>query len=369
MGQPTIKDVKLLIQAGINPKTGLPIKWGGIGKQTNPQLKVDTVRFLRVIDEQRAINRYKWYNLPASISSQELERLLYYKGQLAFFYFKEIEEFMFMPYALDGTIDFYGRFNTIHPVPMTSGGTETEKKLFAKQQSVLSLKHLKVQKDMILYEDEITEDLLDNSAVILRDYTNQLGQEQTPRYLLNDELITAMAECVPLMRTSMILSTGVTGLRVPDDDSYHDAEVAGTLMYEAAMNGNPYVPITQKQEFQELSFKSALKAQEFMLAMQSLDNLLLAGYGIENGGLFEKKAHMLDQEAAINNAPVGMVFQDGLAQRQNFCNIVNSIWGLGIWCEASEAAMSFDANGDGMPLDDDPQGSQSGASGSEGGDE
>lgn len=362
-GVPTIKDVQLLVRAGINPVTGLPIKFGKIGKQTNPKLKVDVNRYLRIIDEQRAVNRYTWYNLPAELSSQELERLLYYKGQIAFFYFKEIDQFVFMPYALDGTIDFYGRYNTIHPVPMTSGTTEDEKAQYKSQAEILSMKKLKVRKDLVLYADEITEELLENSAVILRDYINQLPQEQTPRYIVNDELISAMAECIPFMRTSMIISTGVMGMRVPDDDSYHDAEVAGQLMYEAAVNGNPYIPMTAKQEFQELCAKSALKAQEFMLAMQSLDNLLLAGYGIENGGLFEKKAHILNQEASINNAPVGLVYQDGLTLRQNFCNIVNSIWGLGIWCMPSEAAMSYDMNGDGMPVDNDPEGSQSGATG------
>ena len=28
------------------------------------------------------LNRFQWYNLPLDISSQELERLLYYRGQL-----------------------------------------------------------------------------------------------------------------------------------------------------------------------------------------------------------------------------------------------------------------------------------------------
>ena len=28
--------------------------------------------------------------------------------------------------------------------------------------------------------------------------------------------------------------------------------------------------------------------------------------------------------------------QDGLEIRQHFCNIVNSIWGLGIWVEANQ---------------------------------
>ena len=43
------------------------------------------------------------------------------------------------------------------------------------------------------------------------------------------------------------------------------------------------------------------KIEEYMLAMQSLDNLRLSGYGIDNGGLFEKKAHELQTEADIND--------------------------------------------------------------------
>ena len=38
----------------------------------------DIKKFLRLIDEQ-----YTFYNLPANITSQELERMLYHKGQLS----------------------------------------------------------------------------------------------------------------------------------------------------------------------------------------------------------------------------------------------------------------------------------------------
>ena len=114
-GMPKMVDLDLLIQAGIDPKTGLPRK---MAKRKN--LKPEIKRALRIIDEQDAINRYVWYNLPCNITSQELERMLYYKGQLCFFYMKDLEQFFFMPYALDGTIDFYGRYNRVHPVPMTS---------------------------------------------------------------------------------------------------------------------------------------------------------------------------------------------------------------------------------------------------------
>ena len=55
--------------------------------------------------------------------------------------------------------------------------------------------------------------------------------------------------------------------------------------------------------------------------------------------------------------------QDGLSIRQNFCNIVNSIWGLGIWCEPSENINGMDMDGDGDAYDDNYDGSNSGKEG------
>lgn len=46
-------DLDLLWQAGINPKTGLPIKFS-----CKKVLKEDTKKFLRLVDEQDAVNRY-----------------------------------------------------------------------------------------------------------------------------------------------------------------------------------------------------------------------------------------------------------------------------------------------------------------------
>ena len=89
-------DLNLYAQAGLNPKTGLPYKFG-----SSCAVKEDIKKFLRIIDEQDAVNRYTWFNLPCNLTSQELERMLYYKGQLCFFYDKDLDEFYFMPYALD----------------------------------------------------------------------------------------------------------------------------------------------------------------------------------------------------------------------------------------------------------------------------
>ena len=346
-----IPQLNLLYQAGINPKTGLPLKVSG--KCT---LKEDIKKFLRLVDEQDAVNRYIWYNLPTNITSQELERMLYYKGQLCLFYDKDLEEFYFMPYALDGTIDFYGRFNTIHPVPMTSG---TDDKGNKAQTEYLANKKLKCVYGMKMLED-LTPDDIFNSAVLLHDYTKQLSQTIIPRVSVNEPILDVMSECIPFMRTNLLASTGVKGVRVNDADQAESVSDGNRGLENGALTGQPFVPLIGSVDFQELNSGQVSKSEEYMLAMQSLDNLRLSGYGIDNGGLFEKKAHELQSEADINGGPVGLILQDGLSIRQNFCNIANSIWDLGIWCEPAQNIMGMDTDGDGAIYDDNSDGANTG---------
>lgn len=369
MAGSNLPDIQTLIQAGIDPKTKLPIKFGSSSNKM-PELKYDAKRLFRIQDEQRAVNRFVWYNLPCNLSSQELERLLYYKGSLVFFYMKELDQFFFMPYALDGTIDFYGRYNRVHPVPMTSGKDGEEKtKEYKDKLSLLSQLKLNIQKDLILDQEDITEDLIYNSGVIIRDYTNQLEQVNQPRYLLNECLLDMEADCLAFMRTNLLLGSGVQGLRVMDADSASEVDAVANQIYQSALKGNPYIAITAKAEIQELQLTGLRQSNEYMLAMQSIDNMLLSTYGIDNTGLYEKKAHILESENAVNTSQVSLIMMDSLQQRQNFCNIVNSIWGLGIWCDIAETLSGADINGDGVTYNENSNGEHSGASNDDGGEE
>ena len=193
--------------------------------------------------------------------------------------------------------------------------------------------------------------MFNKSAVLLHDYTKQLPQTIIPRQQLNEAIIDVEAECIPMMRTNLIASSGVKGMRVADADQQDDVSQANQQIMSGALTGNVNIPIVGKVDFQELASQVGAKPAEYMLAMQSLDNFRLSTYGLENGGLFEKKQHILESENQVNQTNVGLVMQDGLSIRQNFCNVVNSIWGLGIWCEPSENN-SADLNGDGVQYDE-----------------
>lgn len=335
---------ELLVQAGINPAAIIP-KRQLINDQVSMGFKPENKKILRLIDEADAVNRFTWYNLPHGLNAKLLERILYYKGQGMFFYMEANDKFYFLPYSLDGTIDVYGRFTSVTPLPFT--GSTSDKK-----EQTPWIKGLTFEP---IYDEEIveiTEDMFFKKCVLLKDYTEQLSQTIIPRQQINDPLLDVMADMLPFMRTALLKGAGVSGMRVNNPDEYANVAAAAQSLQVAALTGKPYVPIVGNVDFQELTSGSVAKAEEFLLALQSLDNYRLSTYGLDNGGLFQKRSHILEAEQAMNQGKASLVLQDSLSNRQEFCNLVNSLWGLDMWCEISETALGIDRNMDGQAADD-----------------
>lgn len=343
-GKAHIPGIADIIKAGIDPSTGSPIKAG----LSNPEKLKESVKLnLRIMDEQDHCCLGTWYNLPLDLSSEELERLLYYYGSLCFFYLEETDEFIVMPYALDGNLDKFNRFNYVHPVPFNGQNNE--------QAKALSQKKFKV-----VYKPKDIEEMLDNpdlqltSCVILNDRIPQWSQNGAiiPMWQRMEGVIDHEAELVSFARTRLLTTTGVRGVRVEPGSEDGVAE-ANKVMYKYAIEGKPNIPIASNVEMQELSENGDGKVEEFYLALETIDNLRLSFHGIDNGGLFDKKSQTLQSEFDVNGGKVGMVLQDKINHRQRFCNIVNSIWGCGIWYEPSETITQLDYNGDGKTYDTD----------------
>ena len=343
---PYIANVDPYIKAGIDLNTGLPNKFTST---LDCALKDNIKKIIRVVDEQDAVNKGTWYNLPVNMSSQDLERLLYYKYSLIFFYYKELDEFYFMPYALDGGLDFYNRYKTVHPIPLNDDKTK---------KALLSTKKLNVVYAPVIDMDE--EDFY-NSCVILQDYTPQFSENGISRQQLNEPLIDLESTCLPYLKTNLSTSSGVRGVRVSDADTASDVIEGGKSIDACAVAGVPFVPIVGGIDFQELPNGAVSKTNDYLLAMQSIDNLRLSTHGLQNGGLFEKQGTILQSESDMNSAMSNLVLDDCVKRRQNFCNICNSIWGTSMWYEPNEKAEMQDRNLDGR-LGEENNGEQSGVS-------
>ena len=340
-------DPQLLSSTGINPKTGLPFKMGNV----DCTLKTDIKKQLRIVDEQNAVNRFTWYNLPEGLNARMIERILYYRGQGMLFFLED--RFYFLPYALDGTIDVYGRYKSVTPLPFNGTANDAGEKPWIQGLIFDPVYDVLLPED---YEDASIEkisDIFEKSCVLLKDYTEQMSQINVSRQILNDPILDVMADCFPFMRTALLNSTGVLGMRVNTENEASNVYAASNAVNNAALTGKKYIPIVGNVDFQEMTGQTVAKAEEFLLAMQSLDNYRLSLYGLDNGGLFQKKSHMLEAEQEMNGGNVGLVLRDSLQCRQEFCNIANSIWGTSIWCEPSEVVLGVDTTGDGLAGDDE----------------
>ena len=337
---PAIYDINTLLQAGINPKTGLPMK-ADANLPCNLQNAI--LKQLRVIDEQDAVNRYVWYNLPTGINASLIERILFYKGQGCLFYMESDGKFYFLPYALDGNIDVYGRYTGITPLPFNGSVKADGEK---EKPWIVGLKKKPVYD--VLLPEEINQDILYDGCVLLSDYSKQISQTVLPRQMLNDPLLSVMSECIPYMRTALQNSTGIAGMKVGNEDEQSNVAAASLAIQRAALNGEKWIPIIGSVEFQELTNTPVAKSEEFLLTLQALDNYRLSLYGMNNGGLFQKKSHMLEAEQKMNTGNSGIILQDGLKQRLDFCDIANSIWGTSIYCEINETINGMDTNMDGQ---------------------
>lgn len=357
MGQNNAKlvDGQLYVQAGIDPTKMYKHASAPTATNTNP-LKEGLRRNFMDIDKQDAVKRFTWYNLPSGLTPELLESVLYHKGQGAFFYLKTVDKFYFLPYAnaaVDGTgLDPYGRFLNITPVPLAGGTVDKD----GNAKPWIPGMVFNVDYEVVLPE-ELTLDHLTNHAVILHDYTpGPLTQTCIPRAAKQDCIINVMADCVPLMRSALINGVGIVGVQVGSADEQHNVEIANAQFQNAAINGQKYVSVLRSLEMKEIANAAgALDTENYMRALQSLDNLRLSMYGISNGGVFQKNAHMLETEQQMSGSATELVLQDGLTLRQNFCDIVNSIWGLGIMCEINELLAGVDRNMDGELSDDQDQ--------------
>lgn len=178
--------------------------------------------------------------------------------------------------------------------------------------------------------------------MVLRNKACQLSQKPTPERETVQPILQMMAEAYPMARTNLFASSGVLGVRVNNQDESNEIQQANNLIPSAAMNGRYMIPIQAGLDLQELGGATNANPEAYLLYMQSLDNFRQHIHGLGDGAIFEKSAHMLQSEVGMNASNVGLVLNDKLRQRKQFCLICNQLWQLGIDVEVDESVVGRD---------------------------
>lgn len=328
---PKLPNYDIVRQVGINPKTGLPVKFNTSEKK----IRSGVLAQLRIKDEQEFVNRFIVHTPGLNMSSQEFFRMLYYYPNLCLLHIEDKP--YLMPYALDGSLDFYNRYNSIHPVPFNSSGEDD-----IKAKALESIKR-KPYYEIVLPED-ITEEMQNEACVLIRDYTPQRSEKIIARCDLDETMNGLMADMFAYMRTSLMTGSGVKGIKVTDPDARDAVISMANAIDDCALNSQPYVPIMQSPSIEEFGGEGAMKAQDYMLAIQGIDNYRKQCLGIENNPMFDKKAYVNEAQAMMGISTSHTLI-DSLCQLQNAFDIWNSIYGYEWYVEMNPL---FQAQGDGI---------------------
>lgn len=279
-------------------------------------------RSLAIRELQQFVRRYEWKNLPEGLDANLIERILYYRGRLVMF--KLGDTFYSLPFALNGTIDVYGRYKTV--TPLTFNG------------SIATDEDGKEQLTDGVWIGDLTLDVyygsgdpLTKQAVILNDYTQGNSEFVIPRYAVNMVYHEDLANIIILIRHNLISSARVYTLRVMDKGQY-DAVMAelNDMEKDILENGKRVFPITASTKLEEILQDKKLETQQYWEAYVSQDNLRENLMGIENNGIFKKKERQLKGEQELEASSADLVYEDGLFNRRQFCERFNKIYGTNI---------------------------------------
>ena len=315
----------------------------GLKGQVNPiavksTLRDDLVQLITTHELQQYVRRYVWKNLPAGLDPTLMERMMYYRGRIVLF--KLYSRYYQLPFALKGTIDCVGRFNSV--VPLTFNGS-TNEEMFIKDFTV-----------DVCNDPSFPEHC---NGVIVNDRTQEQSEFIIPRYIMNLALHKELANVIVLIRHNLISSAKVYTFRVGSEAEQAEIEEELSGMENSILSeGKRIFVVTAPTAIQELMQNATLDVQNYWQCYVSLDNLRENFIGIENTGIFKKKERELQKNAEIEAGNADLIYRDGLFVRQQACERFNAVFGENIWCEESDVISGIKADSINEEEGDTPDG-------------
>lgn len=322
---------------------------------------------LRIRGQAQFNTRFIWKGLPEGYDSQQIERMLYYRGLLGMFYDPEYG-FLILPAKQcssksNNSINFMGRWKFASPTPYNGAG---EDKKETNEDKVSKLVLQSIGEKQVLWsvpfvtEEEDAKNIIKNSCVLLYDYTPQISEIPIARQVLEDPFYDGEIEIVKMIRTASLNSTGVQWVRVSNEAEAQVMRDQFKIYDDMILNGVRYLCISATTEIQEGATKSTAQMQEFWTSFQSLENLRLSCIGMANDGIQQKSQYQNMQEQQLDNIGNSPVLLDGWLQRVRFCTIANAVWGLSMGVEV--AGMDTTGAG-GEPAQEETNSADDGAKG------
>ena len=323
--------------------------------KVNISLKERYIEELTKIDLQDFIKSFKWMflnNYQLKMSDEEVERLIYYRGQLILFYYKPINRFLLLPYTMIGGLDFYNREVEVRPIPMSTSYEmlNDPKHIMGVDEKLLAEYPLKIVRDAS--DIPLDEEERLHCGVILRDLTPDFNTNRIiSPYIGQQPIIDAESDIIPFVRTNLLAGLGIQALTTQSDEE-GNVKKLNEALYRSALSGKLFISTQIPIEPKVITNLAGMKkSDEYWFALQSLETQRLKQLGLGAGTMWDKKGTILQSEFQANASQTERIYNSRLSARQQFCTLVTLLFRRPVWCMESETVTQNDLNRDGRVID------------------
>lgn len=364
-----IHDTDSFIKAGITPSKSV-LKYGNTidqyGNAVSPDLKNLELQYdslltiMREHNKVETLERYMWTNIPFGLTQDLIERILFLRGKAIFYFNDKVDKFQFLPFALNGNIDEYGRYIKCNTFPFTGVDTSTDKK--GKQSK--KTQNAIYQDLNIVYDLPYSEDMLNDIkkqetvGIILNDSSLMVSQQPVIRYNYVKPVLHILASLMQIINTAMYGSADHNTIQVENESELDSINSQINAINSDILRGRRFTAITSKLPITPLKTSSSSDLVGLFNTFNSLNNFLKSITGVSNAGVFDKSAHLLQSEQKLNGSNADDIYYNGLRQRQEFCMLVQAYYNYPIWCESKRGMSEAQAENMATGETSDPDNTQ-----------
>lgn len=361
-------DLNALAQSGI-PLSNEMLKYGNAVDQNGVVVSANPLDYGLHYDELFAImreqnyvetiERYMWTNVPFGLTPDLIERVLFFRGKGVLYFNDAVGKFQFLPFALNDTIDEYGRYTRCNTLPFI-GVDEVKKDPNSKKRMVSAvMEDLELVYDLP-YNEEMLRMIREKKPVgiILNDNTLAISQQPIIRANYVKPVLHMMATLMNIINCAMFGAADHNVLAVENESELKSINQGIDAINKNILNGKRFTAITSPLKIEPLKTSNTADLEGLFNTFNSLSNFLKSITGVANPGVFDKKAHLLQEEQQLNGSNADDVYYNGLRQRQEFCMLVQAYYGYPIWCESKRAMSEVQAENMATGETSDPDNTQ-----------
>ena len=336
-------DTSSFLAAGITPskkvlKYGNAIDQNGNTITPNPiKYNLDYDSLFAIMREQNMVEtleRYMWTNVPFGLTQDLIERLLFFRGKGIFYFNDKVDKFQFLPFALNGNIDEYGRYMKCNTLPFT-GMDEVPKNGKAKKLQPVVYEDLEIVYD-IPYNEEMVKSARKRKTVgiVLNDNSLAISQQPIIRSNYVKPVLHMMATLMQIINTAMYGNADHNLIQVQNESELESINQQINAINFDILKGRRFTPVVGELPIVPIKTSNTANLEGLFGTFNSLTNFLKSITGVANAGVFDKKAHLLQEEQRLNGSNSDDIYYNGLRLRQEFCIMVQAYYGYPVWCES-----------------------------------